>query len=165
LITLDVPGSTLSQAFGLNNEGQVVGAFIDSAGKMHGFVFQDGHFVTIDDPNGIGTTTVNGINDFGQIVGFYVDSVWKHRRISRHFRGGGAPPPPPPPPPLAKGVTLRILSSWLRRDYPYVTQSQRYNGFCRKLRVGPKTSKRRPAEFLGHRTSQRRVNPLRTRAT
>jgi probable HAF family extracellular repeat protein len=75
LITLDVPGSTLSQAFGLNNEGQVVGAFIDSAGKMHGFVFQHRHFVTIDDPNGIGTTTVNGINDFGQIVGFYVDSV------------------------------------------------------------------------------------------
>jgi probable HAF family extracellular repeat protein len=59
LITLDVPGSTSTQAFGLNNDGQVVGAFIDNATKMHGFVFQHGHFVTIDDPNGIGTTTVN----------------------------------------------------------------------------------------------------------
>ena len=42
---------------------------------MHGFVFQHGHFVTIDDPNGIGTTTVNGVNNAGQIVGFYVDSA------------------------------------------------------------------------------------------
>jgi probable HAF family extracellular repeat protein len=75
LTTLDVPGSTSTQAFGLNNAGEVVGAFIDNAGKMHGFDFQHGHFVTIDDPNGIGTTTVNGVNNAGQIVGFYVDSA------------------------------------------------------------------------------------------
>src|SRR5262249_301683 len=27
----------------------------------------------LDDPAGIGTTTLNGVNDKGQIVGFYVD--------------------------------------------------------------------------------------------
>ena len=28
-------------------------------------------FVTVDDPNGVGTTIVNGINDDGKLVGFY----------------------------------------------------------------------------------------------
>ena len=43
---------------------------------MHGFVYNvsTGHFHSVDDPGGIGTTTINGINNFGQIVGFYVDS-------------------------------------------------------------------------------------------
>jgi hypothetical protein len=30
--------------------------------------------IRIDDPNGIGTTTVNGINDFGNIVGLAQES-------------------------------------------------------------------------------------------
>ena len=34
----------------------------------------DNHgFATVDDPNGLGTTTINGVNDFGGLVGFYVD--------------------------------------------------------------------------------------------
>jgi hypothetical protein len=36
--------------------------------RLHGFR-------TVDDPKGIGTTTVNGVNDFGQLVGFYVDGA------------------------------------------------------------------------------------------
>ena len=28
----------------------------------------------MDDPNGLGTTTINGVNDLGQLVGFYVDA-------------------------------------------------------------------------------------------
>jgi hypothetical protein len=30
---------------------------------------------SIDDPNGVGTTTVNGLNDSANLVGFYVDSA------------------------------------------------------------------------------------------
>jgi hypothetical protein len=43
---------------------------------MHGFVYNstNGHFHSIDDPKGLGTTTINGINNLRQIVGFYVDS-------------------------------------------------------------------------------------------
>jgi uncharacterized membrane protein len=72
---LDYPGSMFTQALGLNNLGQVVGTYIDGAGGMHGFVYSvaGGTFQSVDDPNGIGTTTVNGINDKGQLVGFYVD--------------------------------------------------------------------------------------------
>ncbi|MGD0930397.1 MAG: hypothetical protein ABR902_07085 [Candidatus Korobacteraceae bacterium] len=70
---LDVPGSTFTQALGLNNSGQVVGTFTDAAGLGHGFVYTIGaaRFVTIDAPNGVGSTIVNGINDTGKLVGFY----------------------------------------------------------------------------------------------
>ena len=32
-------------------------------------------FRTVDDPHGIGTTTINGVNNAGQLVGFYVDAA------------------------------------------------------------------------------------------
>ena len=84
--TLDFPESTFTQAFGLNNRGEVVGAYIDASGLTHGFIFDSrdssdddrssgkGRFQSVDDPEGIGTTTINGVNDRGQIVGFYVDA-------------------------------------------------------------------------------------------
>jgi len=76
LTTLDFPGSTFTQAFGLNNRGDVVGAYIDAAGLTHGFIFDGkGQFQSVDDPNGVGTTTINGINNLGEIVGFFVDAA------------------------------------------------------------------------------------------
>jgi probable HAF family extracellular repeat protein len=70
---LDVPNSTGTQALGLNNRGKVAGFFTDAAGQSHGFVYTIGtaSFVTVDDPNGVGSTIVNGINDAGKLVGFY----------------------------------------------------------------------------------------------
>jgi hypothetical protein len=29
----------------------------------------------VDDPHGVGTTTINGVNDAGELVGFYVDGA------------------------------------------------------------------------------------------
>jgi hypothetical protein len=76
LTTLNFPGASSTQALGLNDQGQVVGVYTVGA-AMHGFVYNSkhGHFYSVDDPNGVGTTTINGINNFGQIVGFYVDSM------------------------------------------------------------------------------------------
>lgn len=70
---LDYPGSTFTQALGLNNKGQVVGVWTDTSGNNHGFVYAVATqtFVSVDDPNGIGTTVVNGINNDGVLVGFY----------------------------------------------------------------------------------------------
>jgi uncharacterized membrane protein len=70
------PGSTFTQFLGINNLGQVVGDYIDSAGNMHGLVYNSASntWQSVDDPFGIGTTTINGINDQGQIVGFYVNA-------------------------------------------------------------------------------------------
>ena len=36
--TLDYPGATLTQAFGINPRGDVVGSYVDSANRTHGFL-------------------------------------------------------------------------------------------------------------------------------
>ncbi len=78
LITLNVPGSSMTQAFGVNDGDQVVGAYQLGSGKSattHGFIWAPGFgFQNVDDPTGVGATTVNGINDHGRLVGFYTDS-------------------------------------------------------------------------------------------
>jgi hypothetical protein len=70
---IDAPGSSGTQALGLNNAGLVVGSWTDTSGNSHGFVYtvSPKKFVSVDDPDGIGTTIVNGINDKGTLVGFY----------------------------------------------------------------------------------------------
>jgi hypothetical protein len=74
------PGSTFTQFLGLNNEGLVVGDYMDAAGNTHGLAFNDltTSWQTVDDPFAIGGagngTTINGINDEDPIVGFYVNA-------------------------------------------------------------------------------------------
>jgi hypothetical protein len=75
----DFPNSTNTMALGVNLNDQIVGTYADSEGNMHGFLLSSplshAQWKSIDDPNGIGTTTINGLNDKGQLVGFYVDSA------------------------------------------------------------------------------------------
>jgi Cu/Zn superoxide dismutase len=77
--TLKFPGASATQAFGVNDHDEVVGAYTVGSGStatMHGFTWMPGRgFATVDDPNGVGTTTVNGVNNAGDLVGFYVDSA------------------------------------------------------------------------------------------
>jgi CHRD domain-containing protein len=75
--TIAFPHSPATTAFGVNNRGEVVGAYTTGSGdkaKSHGFTWtkKDG-FVTVDDPKGKGTTLVNGVNSAGDLVGFYTD--------------------------------------------------------------------------------------------
>jgi hypothetical protein len=78
-ITLAVPGAATTQAFGVNDNDEVVGTYTTGSGssaQTYGFTWQPGHgFTTISDPHGIGTTTINGVNDHGDLVGFYTDSA------------------------------------------------------------------------------------------
>ena len=78
LTELTVPGASATMALGVNNFEEVVGTYMVGSGssaQMHGFTWQPGRgFTSIDDPHGVGTTTINGVNDFGQLVGFYVDA-------------------------------------------------------------------------------------------
>jgi hypothetical protein len=78
VITLNVPGASMTQAFGVNDGDEVVGAYTvgtSSSPPTHGFIWSPGFgFQNVDDPNGIGATTVNGVNDHGRLVGFYTDS-------------------------------------------------------------------------------------------
>jgi len=71
----DLPGSANTQALGVNNGDQVVGSYVDGNNNMHGFLASRYGFRALDDPNGVGTTTINGINNRDQIVGFYGDGA------------------------------------------------------------------------------------------
>jgi hypothetical protein len=75
---LAYPGAAMTQAFGVSDSGEVVGAYTVGSGnsaKTHGFTWRAGHgFTTVDDPQGKGTTTINGVNDAGALVGFYTDA-------------------------------------------------------------------------------------------
>jgi hypothetical protein len=78
-ITLAVHGASMTQAFGVNDSDEVVGAYTVGSGsnaQTHGFTWRPGHgFKTVDDPHGIGTTLINGVNDRGELVGFYTDAA------------------------------------------------------------------------------------------
>ena len=71
-VTVDVPGGAATRAVGINADGAVVGDFIDSAGKQHGYLLRGGNFTTIDYP-GAAKTQAKGINSQGDIVGARFD--------------------------------------------------------------------------------------------
>lgn len=68
--TLDVPGSLLTSASGINAAGDVVGTFVDAARVAHGFLLRGGVFTTIDYPDAA-RTDARGIGPDGEIVGTY----------------------------------------------------------------------------------------------
>ncbi len=76
---LAVPGASATTALGVNDRDEVVGTYTVGTGSdavMHGFTWTPGGgFVSIDDPHGMGTTTINGVNNAGDLVGFYVDAA------------------------------------------------------------------------------------------
>jgi hypothetical protein len=78
-IDLAVPGASSAMALGVNDHDEVVGTYTVGSGStavMHGFTWKPGHgFTTVNDPNGVNTTTINGVNDAGDLVGFYVDAA------------------------------------------------------------------------------------------
>jgi len=70
VVVLDVPGSLLTEATGLNDLDEAVGDFRGEDGLFHGFIYRNGSFASIDHPSG-GDTGASGINNRGQIVGCY----------------------------------------------------------------------------------------------
>jgi probable HAF family extracellular repeat protein len=73
--TLAFPGAATTQAFGVNDSGQVVGSYTTGTGNAavtHGFTWRAGHYTSVD-IKGDSSTTVNGVNDEGDLVGFYTD--------------------------------------------------------------------------------------------
>ena len=69
---VNVPGSPPQCAFGVNDSGQIVGEYLDSASVYHGWELSGGTFTTIDVPfSGASGTGTNGISDSGEITGFW----------------------------------------------------------------------------------------------
>lgn len=75
-IAIAFPGAAMTQAFGVNDAGQVVGAYTVGTGNAavtHGFTWLAGKFASVD-IGGASATTINGVNDEGDLVGFYTDA-------------------------------------------------------------------------------------------
>jgi probable HAF family extracellular repeat protein len=68
--TIDVPHCY--SANGINDDGHIVGTYIDAAGGHHGFLLAAGVLTTID------ADTASGINNDGHIVGTYSDAGGAH---------------------------------------------------------------------------------------
>jgi uncharacterized membrane protein len=68
------PGTSYTQAAGINSAGDIVGLLVDSGGVTHGFLLQ-GSTYTLIDPPGSGYSIANGINDAGEIAGEYCASA------------------------------------------------------------------------------------------
>jgi probable HAF family extracellular repeat protein len=75
-ITIAFPGASMTQAFGVNDAGEVVGTYTVGTGNSavtHGFTWLNGKFASVD-IGGASSTTINGVNDEGDVVGFYTDA-------------------------------------------------------------------------------------------
>jgi hypothetical protein len=70
--TLDFPGANRTFAVGINSGGEIVGAYIDTAGE-HGFLLSNGVYSAVDFPLSIDTAAF-GINDEGDITGTFIDA-------------------------------------------------------------------------------------------
>lgn len=76
---VEVPGPFITTPVSINNKGNVVGIYADTAfTSQHGFILSHGVYTTLDYPGTTGTigggaTAANSINDRGEIVGSYLD--------------------------------------------------------------------------------------------
>jgi hypothetical protein len=75
-VDLRAPGACSTWAMGVNDTDEVVGVYTpcgrSTATAMDGFTWTpQAGFATVNDPDGVGTTTINGVNDDGDLVGSY----------------------------------------------------------------------------------------------
>jgi uncharacterized membrane protein len=95
----DVPGSTTTAAYEINNRGQIVGNYTDRDGAQHGYVLHRGRVTTVDHPRAaqapnLSGTKVIGIDDRGRLVGAYGDDAGLiHAWTFKHGRFTDLEPP------------------------------------------------------------------------
>ncbi len=70
---LDPPGSTRTEALGINSSGHIVGNFEDSNHVRHGYLLIGDCYTPFDVPDST-LTGSSGINDSDEIVGRYIDA-------------------------------------------------------------------------------------------
>ncbi len=72
--TVEFPGSSSTDAIGINDKGDVVGLYVDSSGVQHGFVKKGSKYSSIDVTGGTDTEAW-GINNSGQMTVFAISSA------------------------------------------------------------------------------------------
>jgi probable HAF family extracellular repeat protein len=75
--TIDVPGASVTDAFGINANGQIVGATTDSLSQEQGFIYSNGAFTLLNAP-GASDTSARGINASGVAAGYFIDATGSH---------------------------------------------------------------------------------------
>ena len=76
---IDFPGAFYTEAWDINNRGEIVGSFWDTAddcdaGVFHGYLrMKEGLLVTIDFSEAV-ETFLTGITDDGNVAGSYIES-------------------------------------------------------------------------------------------
>ncbi|MBX3704516.1 MAG: hypothetical protein KF822_12145 [Steroidobacteraceae bacterium] len=69
-VTIEVPDSVVTRAFGINAAGHIVGSYIGNDGTEGAFLLRNGQYTRFVYP-GAGWTEARGINPRGDIVGMY----------------------------------------------------------------------------------------------
>lgn len=67
--TIDVPGTSDTEGYGINNSGLVSGFYVVN-GTGHGFLWRDGTFTTVDQGSG-SNTLLGDVNEPGMVAGNY----------------------------------------------------------------------------------------------
>ena len=68
--TIEFPGATLTNAFGINSRGDIVGNYLNADKSDHGFLLGGGKYSTIDFSDAT-FTSAGAINQRGDILGRY----------------------------------------------------------------------------------------------
>jgi hypothetical protein len=68
--TIDYPGATATELYGVNNQATITGHYTDAAGAVHGFARMEGQWVGYDYP-GATLTTLERVNDDNLASGAY----------------------------------------------------------------------------------------------
>jgi YVTN family beta-propeller protein len=85
--SFDPPSSVDTVAQAVNNSGEIVGRFQDSAGVIHGYLRQaGGSFLTVDPPGSISTSALD-ISDLGTIVGIWQAATGAFHAFTRSPSG------------------------------------------------------------------------------
>jgi uncharacterized membrane protein len=72
---IQVPGAIFTAARGITPDGRIVGYFVDTNFRPHGFLVVEGVFTTLDVPvTGAQGTIAAGMNSVGDVVGAFFDS-------------------------------------------------------------------------------------------
>ncbi|MGH9404717.1 MAG: PEP-CTERM sorting domain-containing protein [Terriglobia bacterium] len=72
--TFNLPPALTINSMSINDSGEIACTYAGINGLTHGCISNGVTFSTVDDLNGVGTTSLTGINDSGFVVGSFVDA-------------------------------------------------------------------------------------------
>lgn len=89
--TIEVPGSIVTELFGINDHGAFVGIYTPKTKPLHtpGFIEANGHITSFSYPHRLSYTLPFGINNQGTVVGYHIRNNYSFggflRSPSGHF--------------------------------------------------------------------------------